>query len=446
MPETTDCIMTPSSHLPTSSFFARLVSPANRLHQTAVSLADQGIASAANFLTGVIIARSCSKSELGLYMLGVSLVLFITDLQTSLIATPYMVYAPRLSGEEHARYTGSTLLHQFGFSLFVTLGLACCAVIVSKRAALGGLGAVLWVLSLLSACITLREFARRVCFAQLKIKVALLIDTCIAVTQVGMLILLSRNGLLSAQRAYWVIGSVCAPAVIWWLWYERNSCTPRVSESVADFKKNWAFGKWVFASGAVWTVSTNLYPWILAFFHGSASVGVWAACLGVVALGNPALLGVQNLVGPIVSHVYAADGHRALHRLTVKIAMWIAFAVSILSGALCIAGGKLVASLYGSHYAGNGVVVAILALNLLVSATVFPFSRALFAIDQANFDFYANCTALFIMATLGLWLVWVFGPLGAALGLLGASIVASVIRVGAFLWIPSNTFDFQAAR
>ena len=59
-------------------------------------LADQGVSSATNFLTGVIIARACSKEELGLYMLGFSLVLFVTDLQTSLISTPYMVYAPRL--------------------------------------------------------------------------------------------------------------------------------------------------------------------------------------------------------------------------------------------------------------------------------------------------------------------------------------------------------------
>ena len=84
------------------------LSPEKSLHQGAVSLADQAVASATNFLTGVIIARACTKEELGLYMLGFSLISLMTDLQTSLITTPYMVYAPRLKGRAHALYTGST--------------------------------------------------------------------------------------------------------------------------------------------------------------------------------------------------------------------------------------------------------------------------------------------------------------------------------------------------
>src|SRR5580692_2008359 len=60
------------------------LSPERALHQGIVSLADQAVASATNFVTGVIIARTCSKEELGLYMLGFSLILLMTDLQSSL--------------------------------------------------------------------------------------------------------------------------------------------------------------------------------------------------------------------------------------------------------------------------------------------------------------------------------------------------------------------------
>ena len=78
-------------------------------------------------------------------------------------------------------------------------------------------------------------------------------------------------------------------------------------------------------------------------------------------------------------------------------------------------------------------MVAILAVNLLVTAVGFSYSRALFAIERANLDFLLNLATLFIMFTLGLWLVRTYGPLGAAAGLLGANIVTSLIRVGAFL-------------
>src|ERR1035438_208101 len=82
-------------------WFRQALAPETALHQSIVSLADQGVASATNFLTGIIIARACSKEELGLYMLGFSLVLLAGGLQTTLICTPYMVFAPRLKGSAH---------------------------------------------------------------------------------------------------------------------------------------------------------------------------------------------------------------------------------------------------------------------------------------------------------------------------------------------------------
>ena len=115
----------------------------------------------------MIIARVCSKEELGLYSLGFSLILLMTDFQTSLITTPYMVYGPRLKGRAHALYTGSTLIHQLSFCLITMLGVACGAFVVSNGTGPSGLGPVLWALVLVIALIMLREHARRVSFARL---------------------------------------------------------------------------------------------------------------------------------------------------------------------------------------------------------------------------------------------------------------------------------------
>jgi O-antigen/teichoic acid export membrane protein len=420
------------------SRFGQALSPDTGLHQSVLSLVDQGVSSATGFLTGVIIARACSKQELGLYMLGFSLVTLVTDLQTALITTPYMVYAPRLRGRAHASYTGSTLIHQLAFCMIAILGVACGAFAVSHGVGPLSLTPVLWALALVIALLMLRQHARRVSFARLKFKTALAFDTCIAVCQIGGLLILAHFHLLSASRAYWAMGCACGIAVFWWLWSDREFSTPRIRESVADLKKNWALGKWVFASGLVWTVAVNLYPWLLAAFHGVASTGIWAACLGVVSIGNPALLGIQNLVGPKISHVYAAKGPKALRRVVLKITAIIAVPVSLLSLVLCIWGGRLAGLLYGRQYTGNNLVVAILALNLLVGALAFSFSRGLFAVDRARVDFLINFAALFVMVTLGLWLVYAYGPLGAALGLLGATSASSAMRAILFLIQPCH--------
>jgi len=185
----------------------------------------------------------------------------------------------------------------------------------------------------------------------------------------------------------------------------------------------------------------NLYPWFLAYFHGAASAGVWAACVGVVSVGNPALLGIQNLVGPKIAHAYAAAGPKALRRLVLKITAAISLPVSLLCLVLIFWGGRLIALLYGRQYTGNGLVVTILALNLLVTGVAFSFSRALMAIERADLDFLVNFAALFIMVAMGFWLVRAFGPVGAAIGFLAANFVTSAVRAGVFLRLPARTSE-----
>jgi O-antigen/teichoic acid export membrane protein len=183
----------------------------------------------------------------------------------------------------------------------------------------------------------------------------------------------------------------------------------------------------------------NLYPWFLAAFHGAASTGVWAACLGVVSVGNPVLLGIQNFLGPKISHAYAEAGAKTLRQMMFRITAAVSLPVSFLSLALILWGGRLVTLLYGRQYAGNGLVVVVLALNLLVSGASFSFTRALFALERADLDFMVNLAALFTMVTMGFWLVRAFGPLGAAIGFLTANFASSAVKVGAFLMLPERS-------
>jgi O-antigen/teichoic acid export membrane protein len=419
--------------------FNLTAAPKTTLHQGLFSLADQAFASITNFVTGVIIARSSTKEEFGLYMLGFSLILLVSDLQTSLIATPYMVYAPRLKGRARALYAGSTLIHQIVFSLLGMLALGCAA--IGSRFGIGprGLEPVLWALGAVVGLIMLREFVRRICFAGLKLRSVLVFDICVGLVQVGGLLLLAHFGVLSASVAYWLIGPVCGVAAVIWLWRERDFFHLQLGRSVADLKTNWTFGRWVFASGLVYTASANLYPWLLAFFHGPAAAGVFAACFGVVSASNPALLGLQNFLGPKIAHEFATKGQRALRIFVVKITAMLALPVGLLTLVLMLWGERFVTLLYGSRYTGNGLIVGVLALNLVAGVLGFPFSRALLATERARADFLLNLVALFIMLTLGLRLVQTHGALGAAIGLVGANFATSLVKAGIFMSFRAQT-------
>jgi O-antigen/teichoic acid export membrane protein len=147
------------------------------------------------------------------------------------------------------------------------------------------------------------------------------------------------------------------------------------------------------------------------------------------------LLGALNYLGPKIAHVYAEEGAESLRKFVLRASVGFACLLSLFCLAMALWGGPLVGLLYGSKYAGNGLVVALLATNLALLAIAFLFSRALFATERADLDFWVSLLALPIMITLGLWLVKSFGLIGAALGLLVANLATSVVRVGAFMTV-----------
>src|SRR6266850_2760683 len=75
---------------------------ASRLMPVAYSFADQGLAVGANFLANVMLARTQSKEEYGMFALSYSLFTFLAGLHNSAILEPYTVYG---SGRYRNRFS-----------------------------------------------------------------------------------------------------------------------------------------------------------------------------------------------------------------------------------------------------------------------------------------------------------------------------------------------------
>lgn len=411
------------------SLFKEVASSRNSIF----SLADQVVASATNFLTGIIIARVCVKEELGIYMLGFTIILFVNDLQTSLISAPYMVYSQRLSGTKHALYMGSSLIHQLGLSFLVMLTLVVGAVFISHGFGSAELGAALKALCLVVFFVMGREFVRRICFTSLEMRSAFVLDCIVAFFQLSGLLVLAYLGFLSGRTTFFCIGLACGATVLVWLVTKRESYSFQLNHVWVDFKKNLSFGKWTLGSSLLWALSMTIYPWLLAYYHGTASTGVWAACWGVIAIANPLLLGIQNFLGPKIVQSYTGDGAIGLRRFVVKVSTMYCLIIAPLAVVLFLFGGQLVVLFYGAKYSGNGLVVAILAVNLLILAAAFTMSRALLAMEHARLYFMANIVPLVVILTLGLLLVKQYGPVGVAWGLVLGNVTTAITMSAIFV-------------
>ena len=398
-----------------------------------LTIVDQLVASGTTFATGMLIGRACSKAEFGLYMLGFSVVTFLMTIQGSLISTPYQIYYPRTDEPLRPRLTGSALFYQLVLASLAAAVLGLLSLGAWIMQPVSGMTALLCSLGVAVLFLLLRDFIRQVCFAQFQILHALAFDTAVAILQLASLGLLALSGVLSAANALLALGLTCALGSLGWLWACHDGIALDRSSARADLSLAWSSGKWLFASGLAWSVSMNLYAWIIAGFHGAASVGAWGVAVGTVTLLNPLILGLQNYVGPRIMHAYKEDSLRPLARAVAGSSAIYSGILTAFGVAMFVFGDVLVTLLYGAKYAGCGAIVAVLSVNLIFVAAGFCVSRGLFAMERASLDFRVNVIALVAMIVAGVALAKTYGPLGAAWGQAATSAIAALVRTGVFV-------------
>ena len=232
-----------------------------------VSLADQSVVSATNFITGVIIGRACTKEQFGLYILGFSIILIMMEIQCRLILAPYTIYIPKFKDDLKALYSGSTLIHQLFLSLFIVACLGFFTYINLTFKIFKELKDVFLSLALTITFILLKDYLRRVFFAQLRMTRALLLDSSVAIILLAGVVLLGKYDALSATRSFLIIGLSCGIFTMVFLIVLRKNFNIQMKEVFSDAIRNWSFGKWLLAGNIAYIASTQLYPWMLAVFR-----------------------------------------------------------------------------------------------------------------------------------------------------------------------------------
>jgi O-antigen/teichoic acid export membrane protein len=396
-----------------------------------LSMCDQGIVSLTNFLTSLIIGRCSSKEELGLYILGWTLATFATDISAALVATPYTVLSPQLGVPALRRYRGSALGHQvvLGGASMMVIGAA--AVIFTKGYSLA-VGRVLSILAAAVIPIILRDLMRRLCFAHLKMSEACLLDVIGCSLQIAGLTCCAYLRLLTATTAYVFVGVTSVVFCFLWLAGNRRTFSLSTRSAFADLRVNWPLARWILASAIVWAIAMYLYPWFLTLFHGTPATGIWAACYGVVALGNPVLLGFGNYVAPKVANVYAERGTAHMRTYVYRSSLRFFLLLFPLCGILLCKGGILVAIVYGQAYSNNATAVSLLAVNLLLSAVTFPYSRGLFVLNRAKADLIVNLLGIALLFSAGLELIRIYSVVGAAASLAVSNSAMFIVRICVF--------------
>jgi len=398
-----------------------------------LGIADQLVLSGGNFLIGLIVARGCSKAEFGLFSLGTTIVLLLLDIQASLVSTPQAIRSAGLEGQALKTFTGSTLIHEVVLSVLCAglLG-TVAAILFALRIGVVGLPPVLGAIALFAVFTLLREYWRRLLILKGWMGRVLLFDGGIALTQVAGLVAVTYLGRASAAVAQATIGVGCTGFALILLPVLRHHYKISKRFIWPDFKSNFLLGRWLLLNSVLWSIGNYAYPWLLAFLLGPEGTGVWAACMGIIAIISIPLVGILNVLTPRIAQAQADGGVIALRLYVHKSCINYVVFMSLLASIPVLLGGTLITVIYGPTYGGNDLIIDVLALNTIFGAVTGCFGRGLMVIGRANWDFAFNVSTLIIVFSFGWWSISVFGPMGAAVGLTSASGLTALMRLIAF--------------
>ncbi|PWT79263.1 MAG: hypothetical protein C5B58_14005 [Acidobacteria bacterium] len=395
----------------------------------ASALLDQTVVSGASFLTMIMIGRWTNPVELGLYAIGGSVLLLVLAIEVTLISLPYTVQRGSPVGTP-AEYAGNALVQCVLLSLSITVLLALAALGLIENRARPELVALIWTLAGVAPFVVLRDFGRNFAFAHLRAGLALRLDAAVAAMQLTMLGWLGWTGRLSSSSAYVAIGVACALSSIVWLYLASADFAICAHRLAATMKRNWTLAKWIFGVQITAALQIYLIYWLLAWLVGTRETGVYAACITVITLVNPLILGFGNILMPKAVLAFKEENMAGLRRQISWDLLLRSGPMALFCLVILFAGEDLLLLLYrNDDYAGHGHLITVLAFSSLALVISMPPNNALLAMEHPREIFRTQALAAALTVALVWSLVGEWGLLGAAY----ASLAGNVFMMTA-LW------------
>jgi O-antigen/teichoic acid export membrane protein len=280
--------------------------------------------------------------------------------------------------------------------------------------------------------ILLREFGRRYSLANLRMYRAFAVDVLASGLTLSIMLGLGLTGRLTAVTAMLAMGFGASVSGIAWF-IRRREAFSFSRESVAQtLRQSWSLGKWLLCSQIAMQMQGYAVNWLCLVLLSAQATGTYAACLSVVALANPFLYGFFNMLTPKSVRTLKNQGAKELRRQVWRDSLLLGGMMSGFTVLIYYFGERLMELLYaGGDFANQGSVLVVLSLASVASAVGAFGGPAAIALQSAERGRAIAAMAGLTLAT-GIaataLLVWNFGLIGAAWGLLVTEVAGAVGR------------------
>ncbi len=387
---------------------------------------DQAIVSGGNFLVLILLARNTNAENVGYYALAISFVMILQGLQDSIITRPYLVHHadPGVIAKEFA---GGALLLCFLFALSSATIFLAFSLFDFSGQNFQKMESIFSILALTIPAYLMREFSRRFLMSKLMAKKVFIWDSLGLSVLIIMLIGMSKSNVLDAYGALLAISISYGSIFIIWLYFEWHYFSINLSAISKTFLSFWEMGKWLVGDRMSSDLRGYLNHWLALIFLGPAAIGAYAACMNIVALSNPFVLGMLNYMAPKSVRVIQANGIKGLKQ-QVFVDFGIMTAALFSFALLLTVFGKEILDLVFSNndFSTYANVLTIMAFASAVASSSAPIVSGLITAKKSKQASAISISMLFCQLFVAPLCIYLWGLEGAAYTILVVEIIGLI--------------------
>jgi len=391
----------------------------SRLMPAVYSFADQALAVGGTFLANVMLARTQTKEEYGMFALSYSVLTFLAGLHNSAILEPYTIYGSGRYRNRFSEYLRLMLrVNALVGLLLMTMVLLVCLVLswvapqlVSR--ALLGLGVTVGIL--LSGIFMRRVFylQRQPCFAAQASLISFVTVAC------G-LWLAAKTQLFNSFSVFVILalGWIAAGGVL-----GRKLAVDKPQQSFLDLEPNywrehWKYSKWVLSTAFVFQFTAQGYYWLVAGFLSLKQVAELRVLNILVAPIDQVFIALSFLVIPALAARYASNRMQQFLSFSKGYGWAVASTSALFAVAVRIGGSPVLHWLYAGKFDDLAPLLYTLSFLPLLMGIGNTINCALKAVEKPKLVFWAYACSGSATFLGGIPLVMRFGLWGAVYGML----------------------------
>lgn len=415
------------------SVVSTLAAP-SKLLTISYSIADQAFAVGATFLANVMLARTQTKEEYGMFALSYSVFTFLSALHNSVILEPCTVYGSGRYRNRFSEYLRLMLRANVivGVGLSILVLLACLVLYWAapqypSRALLGLAVAVGFLLSGI--------FLRRVFYVQRQAAFAAQASFICFLTVACALWVATRAHVLNGFSVFAILAlGWIAAALALGNRLVLSGPGPSFLESEPGYwREHWKYSKWVLSTAFVFQFTTQGYYWLVAGFLSVKEVAELRAMHLLVAPVDQVFIALSFLIVPALASRYASTRMAEYRSLSKRYALATVGATAIFALAVRVAGKSVMHWLYAGKFDDLAPMLYTLAFLPLLMGIGNAASSALIAAEKPRLVFYAYLCSGAVTFIGGVPLLIRYGLNGAVYGmLLSAAAYTLALTTGFF--------------